>query len=113
MGVYGFAAAAVRATLTARLRWWLGHRLNQVFPTRPLGTHAANLMCGFLVGGAVALLNTHPGLAPEGRRMVVTGFMGGLTGFSAFSAEVVGLFGRTDTSGRWARRAPSGSARLR
>jgi protein CrcB len=59
----------------------------------PLGTLAANLLGGFLVGVAVATFNRHPGLPPEARLMIVTGFMGGLTTFSTFSSEVVGLIG--------------------
>jgi len=91
MGPYGFAAVGVGAALGAWLRWWLGTRLNPVFPTLPLGTLAANLIGGFLVGVAVAYFNRHPQVAPEMRLLVITGFMGGLTTFSTFSAEVVGL----------------------
>ncbi len=94
MEPYGFAAVGTGAALGAWLRWWLGTRLNPVFPTLPLGTLAANLLGGFLVGVAVAFFNRHPGLAPEARLMVVTGFMGGLTTFSTFSSEVVGLIER-------------------
>lgn len=93
MGPYGFAAVGVGAALGAWLRWWLGARLNPVFPTVPLGTLAANLIGGFLVGVAVAYFSRHPHLAPEVRLLVITGFMGGLTTFSTFSSEVVGLIG--------------------
>jgi CrcB protein len=96
MGSYGFVAVGVGASLGAWLRWWLGHRLNAVFPTLPLGTLAANLLGGFLVGVAIAVFNRHPGLAPEARLLVITGFMGGLTTFSTFSAEVVSLIGRAE-----------------
>lgn len=91
MEPYGFAAVGTGAAFGAWLRWWLGTRLNPVFSTLPLGTLAANLLGGFLVGVAVAFFNRHPDLAPEARLMVVTGFMGGLTTFSTFSSEVVGL----------------------
>jgi fluoride exporter len=92
----GFAAVGVGAALGAWLRWWLGVRLNPVFPTMPLGTLAANLIGGLLVGVAVAFFNRHPSLAPEARLLVITGFMGGLTTFSTFSSEVVTLLERGD-----------------
>jgi CrcB protein len=79
------------AGLGALLRWFLGLRLNPIFPTVPLGTLAANLLGGLLVGLAIAWLHRHPGLAPEIRLLVITGFLGGLTTFSTFSAEVADL----------------------
>jgi CrcB protein len=93
MGSYGFAAVGIGAALGAWLRWWLGERLNPVFPTLPLGTLTANLLGGLLVGVAVAYFERHPHLAPEVRLLVITGFMGGLTTFSTFSSEVVSLIG--------------------
>jgi CrcB protein len=75
----------------ALLRWLLGLRLNPIFPTLPLGTLAANLLGGLLVGVVVAWFHRHPGLAPEARLFVITGFLGGLTTFSTFSAEVADL----------------------
>jgi CrcB protein len=84
----------VGAGLGALLRWGLGSRLNPLFPTLPLGTLAANLLGGLLVGLAVAYFARHPGLAPEFRLLVITGFLGGLTTFSTFSAEVVNLLSR-------------------
>ena len=90
----GFAAVGAGAAMGAWLRWWLGGRLNPVFPAVPLGTLAANLIGGLLVGIAVAYFERHPTLPPEARLLVVTGFMGGLTTFSTFSSEVVALIGR-------------------
>ena len=90
----GLAVVGIGAVLGAWLRWWLGIRLNPLFPTMPLGTLAANLIGGFLVGVAVAYFNRHPNLPPEARLLVVTGFMGALTTFSTFSSEVVGLVER-------------------
>ena len=75
----------------ALLRWWLGGLLNPVFPTLPLGTLAANLIGGLLVGAASAYFTQHTALPPEWRLLVITGFCGGLTTFSTFSAEVVAL----------------------
>ena len=82
------------AGLGALLRWGLGVRLNPLFPTLPLGTLAANLLGGLLVGFAVAWFARHSALAPELRLFLITGFLGGLTTFSTFSAEVVGLLVR-------------------
>ncbi|MBL8472315.1 MAG: fluoride efflux transporter CrcB [Rhodocyclaceae bacterium] len=79
------------AGLGALLRWWLGMLLNSVFPTLPLGTLAANLIGGLLIGLAVGFFSHNGGLAPEWRLFAVTGFLGGLTTFSTFSAEVVSL----------------------
>lgn len=91
MGVYSFFAVFGGAGLGACLRWWLGIALNPIFPTMPLGTLAANLLGGYLVGVAIAYFSTNTSLPPELRLLVVTGFMGGLTTFSTFSAEVVTL----------------------
>lgn len=94
MGFYGFLAVGVGAAVGAWLRWWLGVLFNPVFPTLPLGTLAANLLGGYLVGVAVAFFTEHAGLPPEARLFVITGFMGGLTTFSTFSAEAVTLISR-------------------
>jgi CrcB protein len=78
----------------ALLRWGLGSWLNPVLPTLPLGTVAANLIGGLLVGLASGFFGHQGGLAPEWRLLAITGFLGGLTTFSTFSAEVVGLMAR-------------------
>ncbi len=80
--------------LGAWLRWLLGLGLNAFFPTVPAGTLAANLLGGYLIGLAMGYFAAHPGLAPEARLFIITGFLGGLTTFSTFSAEVVTLIGR-------------------
>ncbi|WP_022982789.1 fluoride efflux transporter CrcB [Ideonella sp. B508-1] len=82
-------AIALGASLGALLRWVLGNQLNALFPFLPPGTLAANLLGGYLIGLAVAFFATHPTLPPEWRLFAVTGFLGGLTTFSTFSAEVV------------------------
>jgi len=84
-------AISVGGSLGALLRWWLGTTLNAHFPAIPPGTLAANLAGGYVVGLAVAFFATYPALAPEWRLFVITGFCGGLTTFSTFSAEVVAL----------------------
>ena len=94
--VVWIAAAAVGtgAAFGAWVRWWLSEWLNPLLPTLPLGTLAANLIGGYLVGLAVGVFAQHPGLAPEWRLFAITGFLGGLTTFSTFSAEVVTLLSR-------------------
>ena len=84
-------AICIGSSLGALLRWWLGTRLNSLFPAIPPGTLAANLIGGYIVGVAVALFAAFPGWPPQWRLLVVTGFCGGLTTFSTFSAEVVTL----------------------
>jgi fluoride exporter len=82
-------AVSLGAALGALVRWGLGAGLNHLFPALPAGTLLANLVGGYGVGLAVALLGSSPALAPEWRLFVITGFLGGLTTFSTFSAEVV------------------------
>lgn len=77
------------ASLGAVLRWLLAGRLNPLFPALPLGTLAANLIGGYLVGVAIAVFANLPEISPQARLFVITGFLGGLTTFSTFSAEVV------------------------
>jgi CrcB protein len=80
---------ALGASLGALLRWYLAVRFNASFPQLPLGTLAANVLGGYLIGIALAVFLAFPGLSPEWRLLTVTGFLGGLTTFSTFSAEVV------------------------
>lgn len=87
--VLSILAISVGAAAGALLRWALGHHLNGLLPFLPPGTLAANLLGGYLVGIAVALFAAYPGLPAEWRLLVITGFLGGLTTFSTFSAEVV------------------------
>ena len=96
MEAYGIAAVGAGAMFGAWLRWWLALRLNALLPALPFGTLAANLLGGFLVGVAIAFFHRHPSLPPEARLFVITGFLGALTTFSTFSAEVVGMLQRGD-----------------
>ncbi len=89
--IYSIFSIFIGAGLGALLRWGLSLGLNAVFPTIPLGTLAANLIGGYLIGVAVVYFAAKAGLPPEWRLFVITGFMGGLTTFSTFSAEVVTL----------------------
>lgn len=84
-------AISIGASLGAILRWGLGMALNATFPTIPPGTWLANMLGGYLVGVALAFFAQHTSLAPEWRLLVITGFLGGLTTFSTFSAEVTTL----------------------
>lgn len=81
-------AIAIGAGLGAVLRWLLGMGLNALWPVMPLGTLAANLIGGLLIGVAYEFFTVHAGVAPEWRLFLITGFMGGLTTFSTFSLEV-------------------------
>jgi CrcB protein len=92
----GFLAVGAGAAVGAWLRWALGVALNPVFPTLPLGTLAANLVGGLLMGVAMEVLTRHAVLPAEARLLVTTGFLGGLTTFSTFSAEVVTLLMRRE-----------------
>ncbi len=94
------SSICVGASLGAVLRWLLGTLLNSFVPNLPLGTLASNLIGGYLIGVAVAFFAANPTLAPEWRLLIITGFLGGLTTFSTFSAEVVTLAQRGDFS--WA-----------
>ena len=89
-------AICIGASLGALLRWWLGTELNSHFPTIPPGTLAANLIGAYIIGLGIALFASFPALAPEWRLFVITGFCGGLTTFSTFSAEIVTLLLRKE-----------------
>jgi CrcB protein len=82
------------AVAGAWLRWWLSMRLNPIFPTLPFGTLTANLIGGYVIGVAVGAINLDLGLSPQARLFLMTGFCGGLTTFSTFSAETFALLSR-------------------
>jgi fluoride exporter len=84
-------AISLGAALGALARWGLGLALNGLFPAIPPGTLVANLVGGYLVGLALPLLAAHPEWGAAWRLFVLTGFLGGLTTFSAFSGEVAQL----------------------
>ena len=86
-------AICIGASIGALARWGLGLWLNPG-SLLPWGTLAANLMGGYLVGICVAVFQALPQLDPVWRLALVTGFLGALTTFSSFSAEVVGMLGQ-------------------
>lgn len=96
MNFYAFLAIGIGAATGAWLRWGLGILLNPVFPTLPLGTLAANLLGGFLMGMTMQLFVQQAVLPPELRLAITTGFLGGLTTFSTFSAETATLLLREE-----------------
>jgi CrcB protein len=79
----------IGAALGAWVRWGLAAALNERFPALPLGTLAANLIGGFLIGVAMEWFGRQSGWPEAVRLFAVTGFLGALTTFSTFSAEVV------------------------
>lgn len=89
-------AVGAGAALGAWTRWLLALALNPLFPNLPPGTLVANAVGGLLVGIAVEIFTGNPNVPPELRLLVVTGFLGGLTTFSTFSAEAVGLMARRE-----------------
>jgi CrcB protein len=85
-------AICVGACLGALARWQLGLWLNPSAPEDgifPWGTLAANLMGGYLIGVGMGIFQNLPQIDPEWRLLCITGFLGALTTFSTFSAEVV------------------------
>ena len=81
-------AICIGASLGALARWGLGLWLTPG-GLLPWGTLAANLVGGYLIGLAIAAFQAMPQLDPVWRLLLITGFLGGLTTFSSFSAEVV------------------------
>jgi CrcB protein len=79
------------ASIGAILRWSLGLARNAFFPPIPLGTLVANLFGGYCIGMALGILGMFPKLGPEWNLLIITGFLGALTTFSTYSAEVMTL----------------------
>lgn len=86
--IYSVCAIALGAAIGANIRWLLGTALNAYLPNLPPGTLAANLLGAFLIGVAIALFSALPTLSAFWRLFAVTGFLGALTTFSTFSAEM-------------------------
>lgn len=84
-------AVSAGAAIGACLRWVLSLTLNSVHVNLPVGTLLANLGGAYVIGICVGFFSANPQLSPEWRLFVVTGFLGGLTTFSSFSAEAMEL----------------------
>lgn len=92
MNPVSFLAVGFGAFAGAVMRWLLGIALNPILPSLPLGTLAANLVGGLVMGVALGVFSHYEALPVAWRLAVTTGFLGGLTTFSTFSAETVTLF---------------------
>ena len=87
MNLNGFIAVGLGGAIGCWIRWLLGSALNSIFPTIPLGTLAANLLGGLVMGCMMGVFEHFQALPRELQLFVLTGFLGGLTTFSTFSAE--------------------------
>lgn len=87
---YTLLSIAIGSVLGGWLRWFVGLKLNAIFPAIPMGTVAVNLVGAFIIGFAMSYFST-AAINPNYRLFLVTGFCGGLTTFSTFSVEMVAL----------------------
>lgn len=94
MSMTGAMAVAIGGVLGAWSRWGLSYLLNALWPSLPLGTLAANLVGGYLIGFFAELFLLRSEIPPEAALFMITGFLGALTTFSTFSAEAVTLLTR-------------------
>jgi CrcB protein len=92
MNFVSFFSVGLGAFAGAVMRWLLGIALNPILPALPLGTLAANLIGGLIMGIALGLFAHFEALPIAWRLAITTGFLGGLTTFSTFSGETVTLF---------------------
>lgn len=89
IGIVGAICAG--ASFGALARYFLGVSLNSLFPFVPMGTLVANLSGGYIIGIAIGVFTFFPDIDPKWQLFITTGFLGALTTFSSFSAEVVTL----------------------
>lgn len=81
-------AIALGSVLGGWLRWFVGLKLNHLYPNIPMGTVFVNLVGGFIIGFAISYFSSSS-ISPAYKLLVVTGFCGGFTTFSTFSLEVL------------------------
>ncbi|MDF7669739.1 fluoride efflux transporter CrcB [Orbaceae bacterium ESL0721] len=81
-------AISIGSIFGGLFRWFLSLKLNVIASVIPLGTLLSNLIAGYIIGLAIAFFNS-TNCSPEWRLLVITGFCGGLSTFSTFSAEIV------------------------
>lgn len=81
-------AIAIGSTVGGVFRWILSNKFNSLFII-PFGTLLSNLIAGYIIGFAMSALANSPNISPEWRLLIITGFCGGLSTFSTFSAEIV------------------------
>lgn len=91
MNAFSIFSICAGASAGALLRWWFGSIFNPIFPSIPLGTLASNIIGGFLMGIFMGVTKDHLFIPETARLAITTGFLGGLTTFSTFSAETVTL----------------------
>ena len=96
---YALFAIALGSVLGGWSRWFIGLKLNSIYPHIPLGPVAVNWIGGFIIGFAIAYF-AQSNLSPNYKLFAITGFCGGLTTFSTFSIEIVSLLqqGRFSTA---------------
>ena len=87
---YPLFAIALGSVLGGWLRWYVGLKLNHIYPNIPMGTVCVNWVGGFLIGFAIAYF-AQSQLSANYKLFIITGFCGGLTTFSTFSAEILAL----------------------
>ena len=90
-GLVAVVAVAIGGASGSLLRWWIGGRLNPMHEALPVGTLLVNVGGGWLVGLAIGWFASRPDLPEAWRLLAITGFLGGLTTFSTFSAEAAAL----------------------
>ena len=91
-----FLYIGLAAALGAWSRWGIGILLNAMYPLFPLGTLIANLIGGYLTGISMGAFELFSELNPDLKLIINIGFLGGLTTFSAFTAEVFQLLQKNE-----------------
>jgi CrcB protein len=89
----GFSAA-----IGAWFRWLIGAGFAGIFPGLPFGTLAANLLGGLLMGVSIAFFQSLANISEELKLIVNVGFLGGLTTFSAYTADLFDLIQKGELS---------------